>query len=153
LIDDPVLLALCGFQEANLEPDDGLAAVVRVVLNRMRLKYQSDGTVRGAVYWPDAFSWTQWAMAGGHYVKVAHDAAQVAARSAALLDGAQAHPAAWTRASRIAAAVQAGEYRGPDYDRLGDAAVLYLNPALSRAAWATPDKRICAIGHHEFFHA
>ena len=153
MIDDPTLLALCGFQEANLEPDDGLAGVVRVVLNRARLKYQSDGTVHGAVYWPDAFSWTQWEMDDGRYVKVAHTGAQVVARSAALLAAAQGWHAAWARAGRIAAAVRAGTYRGPDYDRLGDAAVLYLNPALSRAAWATPDKRVCAIGRHEFFHA
>jgi spore germination cell wall hydrolase CwlJ-like protein len=92
-------------------------------------------------------------MLDGRYAKVAHTPDQVAARSAALLAAAQAWPAAWARARRIAGEVLAGTYHGAAYDRLGDAAVLYLNPAISRAAWAMPDKRVCVIGRHDFFRA
>jgi spore germination cell wall hydrolase CwlJ-like protein len=152
-MDDPTILALCAFEEANLEPDDGLAAVVRVVLNRQRLKYQSDGTVHGTVYWPNAFSWTEWQMIAGRYTKVAHSPIEVAQRSNALLETAQGYHTAWARAQRISAAVAAGTYSGADYDQLTGATVMYLNPAISKAAWATADKEVCRIGHHTFFHA
>lgn len=152
-MDDPTALALCAFEEANLEPDDGLAAVVRVVLNRARLRYQSDGTIHGTVFWPDAFSWTAWQMVAGRYTRVAASAPEIAVRAARLFQQAEGYPAAWARAQRIAAAVQAGSYRGPDYDKLTAATVLYLNPALSRAAWAIPAHQVCAIGHHVFYHA
>lgn len=151
--DDLTVLALCAFEEANLEPDDGLAGVVRVVLNRARLKYQSDGTIQGAVYWPNAFSWTEWAMVDGRYVKLAHTPHEVAARSEALLRQAQAFGVRWARAERIAQSVQRGHYAGADYDRLTDQAVLYLNPAISRADWARPEREVCRIGRHSFFHA
>ena len=35
---DEEILTLCAFEEANLEPDQGVAAVARVVLNRTKLK-------------------------------------------------------------------------------------------------------------------
>src|ERR1700679_4041202 len=97
-MDDLTTLALCGFEEANLEPDDGLAAVARVVLNRARLKYQSDGGVRGTVFFPNAFSWTAWDMEGGAYVKVAHTPEAVDARAVDLLARAKRYPERWRRA-------------------------------------------------------
>jgi spore germination cell wall hydrolase CwlJ-like protein len=152
---DADLLALCAFEEANLEPDDGLAAVVRVIKNRMARRFQSDGTLAGTVFHGDgaAFSWAAFAMEEGRYVRVASGPAQIAARAQLLLSQARGFPAAWARASRIAAAVAAGTYAGPAYAALTDDAVLYLNPALARAAWATPDKFVCAIGRHHFFRA
>jgi spore germination cell wall hydrolase CwlJ-like protein len=155
MITDADLLALCAFEEANLEPDDGLAAVVRVVGNRMARRFQSDGTVAGTVLHGDgaAFSWAGFAMQDGRYVRVASGAAQLAARAESLLAAARRFSAAWARAGRIAGQVTAGCYAGPAYAALTDEAVLYLNPALASAPWARADRWVCAIGRHVFYRA
>lgn len=152
-MDDATLLALCAFEEANLEPDDGVAAVARVVLNRTARRYQSPGTIAGTIFWPDAFSWTQWEMEAGRYTRVAWTDAETQARALGLLVVAQHYAGAWARALRITAAVQAGTYAGADYAHLTDDTVLYLNPALARAPWATPAKLVCAIGRQDFYRA
>ncbi len=148
---DADALALCAFEEANLEPDDGVAAVARVVLNRAALGYQSDGTIQGTVFHPAAFSWTQYEMAGGRYVKVAFTSADVAARAAALLRRAKGYNRQWARCAEIAGRVAAGAYAGPLYDRLTPRTLLYDNLALTRPVWATPDKLVAVIGRHSFF--
>lgn len=152
---DADLITLCAFQEANLEPDDGLAAVVRIVLNRIRAHYQSDGTVPGTVFHGDgtAFSWVAFEMVDGRYRRVASGLDQIMARAEQLLLQAQSFHQAWARAERIAAAVQAGTYAGADFARITGDTVLYLNAAISSAAWATPDKLVCRIGRHSFFRA
>ena len=152
-MDDVSLLTLCAFQEAAGEPDDGVAAVARVVLNRMARHYVSDGTVAGTVLAPDQFSWTAWEMVDGRYERVCRSAEAVQARAAALLVRAQALVRQWTRVGRIVGEVQGRAYAGADYDRLTDDTVLYLNPRLSHAVWATPAKRVCDIGRHSFFRA
>lgn len=148
---DDEAMALNAFQEADLEPDDGVAAIVRVVLNRMGSHFFSDGTVQGTVFRPGQFSWTQYEMVNGHYTKVAHDALEVMARCEGLLTKAKAHPSAWARCMDIAERVQSGQYRGLLFDRLGDEAVLYDNLALAQPVWATPENLIVQIGHHSFF--
>lgn len=152
---DSDALALCCFQEANLEPDDGLAAVARVVINRTNSKYQSHGTLQDTIWWPNAFSWTEWEMVNGKYTKVAFTPEEVAARAEDLLARAKLYTTAWARAQKISASVAAGTYSGADYDRLTDSAVLYLNPEIVShlPIWANPDKLIYKIKHHEFFHA
>jgi spore germination cell wall hydrolase CwlJ-like protein len=129
-MDDSAALALCAFLEANLEPDDGLAAVCRVVLNRTRLRYQSNGTIRSTIFWPNSFSWTAWDMVEGRYAKVAFTPGEVAARAAGLLARAKAYPRAWARAGRISQAVLGGSYAGPEYAAMTDDVVLYFNPAV-----------------------
>lgn len=152
---DADLIALCAFQEANLESDDGVAAVVRVVMNRMRLKFQSDGTVAGTILHGDgtAFSWAAFEMVDGRYRRVADGPSQIEARAADLLAEAQGFHDAWARAGRIAGQVRAGLYVGAEFMRLTGDAVLYLNPAIAAAPWATPDKLVCRIGRHSFFRA
>lgn len=152
-MDDLNALALNGFQEANLEPDDGLAAVCQVVLNRAKLRYQSDGTIQGAVFWPNAFSWTSWSMVGGKYEKVAHTPQEVEARAADLLARAEMYSAAWNRAFHIAGEVQAEIYHSPTFDKITPATVLYVNPSISHPSWADPAKEVVQIGHHVFYHA
>lgn len=152
-MDDTDALALCAFEEAVGEIDDGVAAIVRVVLNRTARRYQSDGTLQGTIFAPNQFSWTSWEMIGGHYTKVAHSPAEVAARAASLLAHAQALRTSWARVSRIVAQVRAGTYHGPLYAALTDDAVMYLNRAIAAAVWATPDKQVCVIGHHTFYRA
>ncbi len=152
-MDDRTILALNAFEEANLEPDDGVAAIVRVCLNRMARKYESDGTVAGTVFKHAQFSWAEFAMVDGHYTRVAFTPEEVQARATHLLAQAQAYAHAWSRATDITDRVVAGTYAGALYDALTADAVLYLNPTLSSAPWATPAKRICVIGRHEFFRA
>jgi spore germination cell wall hydrolase CwlJ-like protein len=152
-MDDLTALALNGFQEANLEPDDGLAAVCQVVLNRAKLKYQSDGTIQGAIFWPNAFSWTSWAMVNGKYTKVAFTPEEVQARADDLLRRSQMYTEAWTRALRIAGEVQAGMYNTPLFDKVTPQTVRYVNLAISHPAWALPQNEVVQIGHHTFYHA
>lgn len=152
---DADLLALCGFEEANLEPDDGVAAVIRVILNRLKLRYQSDGTVFGTVTHGNgvAFSWVGFAMLDGHYTRVANGPSQIVSRISMLLEQAQGYTKAWARALDIAGRVQAGTYEGPDYAHLTDDTVMYLNPAIASAAWASPAAFVTQIGHHSFYRA
>lgn len=150
---DDQALALCAFQEANLEPDAGVAAVVRVVLNRTELKYSSDGTVQGTIFMRDQFSWTQFAMVDGIYSKVAHTPQEVQLRAESLLNQATAYHSAWARCQGIAARVQSGTFADPAYDLLTDETVLYYNPAIvaDTPAWAIPANLVATIGHHSFF--
>ena len=149
---DDDALTLCAFQEAAAEIDDGVAAIARVVLNRIRLKYASDGTVQGTVFKPAQFSWTQFAMVDGKYEKVAHDPEHVEARAQFLLLTAKRQVKPWARVTAIVRAVQAGTYRGIFYDRLTDDAVLYVNPEIvARQSWEIPANHICTIGHHVFY--
>lgn len=152
---DLELAALCGFEEANLEPDDGLAAVVQVILNRMRLRFQSDGTVEDTVFHGDgvAFSWAAFAMFLHQYKRVASGRPAIEARAAHLEQVAQGYPVAWGRALRIAKAVIDGRYIGADFARLTPDVVLYLNPGIAHAPWAIPQKLACQIGHHAFYRA
>lgn len=150
-MDDLTALALNGFQEANLEPDDGVAAVCQVVLNRAKLRYQSDGTIQGAIFWPNAFSWTSWDMVNGHYTKVAFTSEEVEARAADLLARAEMYATAWARALRIAGEVQAGTYNSTAFDKITPETVLYANLAISQPAWALPANEIAQIGHHTFY--
>lgn len=150
-MDDLTTLALNAFQEANLESDDGLAAVCQVVLNRAKLHYQSDGTISGTVFHPNAFSWTAWSMVNGHYTKVAFTPEEVQARAADLLARAEMYTAPWKRALAIAGDVMGGTYSTPAFDLITPATVMYVNPAISSPAWAVPSKEVCKIGRHTFY--
>lgn len=152
-MDDTTALALNGFEEANLEPDDGVAAVCKVVLNRTALKYQSDGTIQGSIFWPNAFSWTSWEMVNGKYTKVAHTSQEVQARAVDLLARAQMYKTPWARAIRIACDVRDGHYSSTAFDKLTPHTVLYLNPRIvpKLPVWADPANLVVKIGNHEFF--
>lgn len=151
-MNDSDALALCAYQEAVGEQDDGVAAIVRVILNRTRLGYASDGTVQGTIFRHAQFSWTEFAMVAGHYTRVCETPDQVADRAAQLLAQSQAQAAEWARVTRIVEAVQAKAYAGLFYDQLTDDAVLYLNPAVSaQQAWEVPANLVCRIGHHVFY--
>lgn len=150
---DADALALCAFQEANLEPADGLAAIPRVILNRMAAHYESDGTIQGTVFKHAQFSWTEYGFSNGRYSRVAWTPPEVAMRAETLLIEAKSYRVAWARAVDICAQVTAKTYTGLDYDRLTDEVVLYDNLAVTQPPWATPDKLVCQIGHHSFFRA
>lgn len=155
--DDARWLTLCVFQEAQGEPQDGKAAVAKVVLNRTRHDppYASDGTIKGTVFWQNQFSWTSWAMLGGRYTKVAHTWPEVAARADQLYARSVADKLVWAACEDAAMDVLAGTYiGGPGYQALSDDALLYVNlGTVSRPAWADPAKLICRISNHSFFRA
>ncbi len=150
---DGDLLTLCVLQEAGNQVPDGMGAVARVVLNRTRRKYASDGTIAGTILGHDQFSWTEFAMKGGVYRRVATDGAQELARVARLMTEAKAETGAWSTCQHVAWAVQQGSYHGSAYDKLTDDTVLYDNLALARPAWALPSKLVVAIPAHTFFRA
>lgn len=148
---DSELKILCVIQEAGNQPAEGQGGVIRVIDNRMRLHYNSNGTVLGTIEGHDQFSWVTHAFASGHYETVARDGAQTAARVATLLAQAKAHTASWNIAAAIVAQVDAGAYHGPLYDHLTDLTVLYDNLALAQPDWARTARRIIQIGAHTFF--
>lgn len=154
-MDDRTLLALCAYCEANLEPDDGLAAIVRVVLNRTFEGYFSDGTINNTVFRHAQFSWTEYAMVNGKYQRVCSTPESQQNRALTLLNQAQGYPHEWERALRIADEVMASTYQGATYDHLTSDTVLYYNPAIVHPApaWADPAKMVTQIGHHVFFRA
>lgn len=155
-VSDADLLALCIFEEAAGEPDDGRAAVAYVVKNRMRSRFQSDGTLAGTILKPNQFSWVNWSMVGGKYVRVAATAAQVKARLDQLLATNKTHfPKVFEACAEIGRHVLDGTYQGgPHYAQLTAETVNYVNPRIvSRPAWATPDRFVCSIGHHDFYRA
>lgn len=152
-IEGPQLLALCVYEEARGEIDDGKAAVARVVLNRAKLKYASDGSIEGTILHPNAFSWTEFDMVGGVYTKVAHTPEEQAARVRARYTLAQ-NNAAWTTCKNIAARVLSGAYDTPSYRLLTDRTVLYYAPAACKAPdWAKTDNLVAVVGRQWFFHA
>jgi hypothetical protein len=152
-IEGPELLALCVFQEARGEIDDGKAAVARVVLNRTKLKYSSDGSVEGTILHPDAFSWTQFDMVDGKYVKVAQTPEEQVEHVRACYAQALKSPS-WLTCKNITDRVLSGAYDTPNYRLLTDKVVLYYAPAACRApAWASADNLVAVIGRQWFFHA
>lgn len=165
VLDDPLLLALCVYEEAGGEIGDGQAAVARIVKNRIAKRFFSDGTMVGTVLAKDQFSWAWFAFVQKHtgnaaadknsraYVRVSHtlsDAEQVAQDLQK-----RAVPSVLAHCGSIATAVMLGRYEGVMYDKLTDDAVSYLNPRILTALpkWATPDKLVCSIGHHDFYRA
>jgi len=156
-MDDLSLLALAVWDEARGESDDGKAAVARVILNRKRLRYSSDGTMVGTVLHKDQFSGFWFDMVDGHYTRVCHTLEEAEARAGTLLAEAIQSPV-WSDCRRIAGLVSADSYLAEDgYSQMTDAVVLYLNPAIINPAhmpaWANAQNRVCTIGRHEFFHA
>jgi spore germination cell wall hydrolase CwlJ-like protein len=149
------LLALNVYKEAAGEIEEGRAAIARVVLNRAKRHYASDGTIPGVIFHPNAFSWLWFAFTGSPpaYHRVNSTRAQAEATAAREL--AAVHPAAFADCRQIAMAVKAGTYAAPLYAGLTDDVVLYYNPdpriTPHTPAWAPPEAFVCAIGHHRFF--
>ena len=150
-MDDQTLLALCIWSEADGEPLVGKQAVARVILNRMRAHYESDGTVAGTVLWPNQFSGFWFDFQGDSYVRVCKTRQDAEARAERMLDKAQAE-AIWPACVAVAKAALAGALPpAPALER----AVLYLNPAIIKhlPTWASADKECCAVGRHTFYEA
>ena len=149
---DADMLTLNSYFEARGEPDDGVAAVCKVALNRAALRYASDGSLSSTILHPAAFSWTQFQMVDGRYVRVAATSAEQLEHVERCLAEAQADRGQWTRCAHIAGLVRAGEYQSPLFDRLGRDAVLYYAPAACAApAWAKSSAFLVQIGGQRFY--
>ena len=150
-MDDRLLLALCISSEASGEPLAGKQAVARVILNRARALYQSDGSIKGTVLHPCAFSGFWYQFQGDSYVRVCKTLADAEAKAERMLIAAEAQPS-WPACVSVASATLAGTLPpAPDLEQ----ALLYLNPAIVRhqPAWAVSEKECCTVGRHVFFRA
>jgi spore germination cell wall hydrolase CwlJ-like protein len=152
------LLATCVADEAGGEPYEGKVAVAIVLANRMALPYQSDGTAEGTVLKKDQFSGFWFDMIEGKYTRVCSTLEEAQARAQQKYDR-YFNQSIWddcVRAVADASAWVAGEAMsfapGPAFAGLTPRTVLYLNPQVSHAAWATDDKQDAVIYHHTFFH-
>lgn len=148
-MEDATLLALCIHSEAAGEPVAGKQAVAQVILNRMARHYDSDGTVAGTVLAKDQFSGFYFSMINGKYTRVCWTRDDAAHRAEAMLLRAQ-HEAIWDVCLDVATEALGGEMpANPSLEH----AVLYLNPSIlpRLPVWASPDKQLCAVGHHTFF--
>lgn len=145
------LLLLCVWMEAQGEPADGQAAIVRVIQSRIKRKFFSDGTLRGTILAKDQFSWAYFAMLEDKYVRVAKNFTEAAQRAEVL----------WASVRRlrrldpvreVVAQTISGTYKGgAEYGKLSDQVVNYCNLAISHPEWAKPEKLVCHIGHHSFY--
>ena len=153
--DDTDLLTLTVVREAGGEVTDGMAAVVRIIRNRARLRYQSDGTVRGTILHHAAFSefgfdWINGtATTKGHYVPAPD--AYMPERIAKMMAVSKAQKV-WEKCASVVGSVMAGSYVGDAaYDHMTDDAVLYANLSMEHPAWAVPAKFVTCIGHQSFY--
>lgn len=153
-ISDADLMALNVFMEARGESKDGQAAVAKVVLNRTKLKYSSIGTIESTILWPNAFSWTQWAMVNNIYQRIAFTQAQQEAHIYSCFVSSEKN-IGWTSVKNVTDLVLTGKYQSPAFDHVTDDTVLYYNPAATRGipSWADPNKLVTVIGRHWFFSA
>ena len=119
------LAALTVYYEAAGESFAGKLAVAAVIRNRMKLKYQSDGTVKGTVL--KARQFQPWSTRKPSHIPL--DLKKKSMRDSLL---------AW----RL---VQDGR-------NVVDGAVLFYNPKLVRTPyWAKVSQRVTTIGDHEFY--
>jgi spore germination cell wall hydrolase CwlJ-like protein len=151
IMTDEELAATCIWDEARGEPIDGKAGVARVILNRMTLKYSSDGTVQGTVLRKFQFSGFWFAMENGKYEQNVFNFEEALEEAQKLytqaLDSDQ-----WNDCLSSWNAVTSRTYSGSSYNLLTNDTVLYYNPEVSEPpAWANQSKFVARIGHHEFF--
>jgi Cell Wall Hydrolase len=159
VLTDDQLFATVVCDEAANQPHEGKVAVAIVVLNRTATRYESDGSLAGTLYASMQFSGLWDDYVNGHYTRVAFTRAEAAARAQQLFltyDSSKAYADAMA-AIADARAWEAGTPMsftpGPAFAGLTKKTVLYLNPRISHAAWATPAKQDAVLWDHTFFHA
>jgi len=131
LVTDAAWAIMTIHQETAGEPQAGKLAVARVIRNRMKQRYNSDGTVPGTVL--RAYQFSGWNSSGGGRIRVASlddDDPVVKACAQAWLDSLILDPGVKD-------------------------AVLYYDPEIVKTPpdWAVPGKFAARIGRHEFYNA
>lgn len=160
--DDIDWLTTCMMDEAlNQKSSDAWAAVAQVVLNRRNSNYQGNpvnpswqGTIKGFVLARNAFSGFYFEMINGRYTRVASSFTQAETRGKQKMARYRRY-SQWNIFHNVAQQVVAGTYNGSPSWRLVKSrnSLLYLNPSISRTAWATPAKFIVKIESHAFYKA
>lgn len=147
-------MALAIWGEAANQPQEGRVAVGVVIRNRMRLHYQSDGTMIGTVEHPMAFSEFTDDWVNGEYKRVAFTADEIAARAENMRIRAIAQPV-WADCQQAVfdSAPDSGFVGAPEFQKLTPDTVLYLNPSIVNPlpAWAVPEKQVAVIYSHTFY--
>jgi len=156
-MDNETALAAVIADEASNQPHVGKVAVGRVIQNRTRLHFMSDGTIMGTILQPMQFSGLWCDFTNGHYGRVifTHDAA--AARLASKATNYAKSPGNWMDcllAARQALGEASFVTNEPGYASLTDETVNYLNPKVVHPlpAWASADKLDAVIYDHSFYH-
>lgn len=150
---DDQLAATCIADEAGNQPYEGKLAVARVILNRMAAKYESDGTVEGTVLKHFQFSGFWFSMVAGHYTQDEFDLAGAEAKALTFYKEFSKQDiwpdcvTAWFNANK-----KIYTNTGPEFAKITDRTLIYLNPKVSKAAWATPDLLDAVIFQHNFYH-
>lgn len=130
LVPPETLMLLTGWQEVRGQPLEGKRGFCEVVRNRMRLHYQSDGTLEGTLFYPLAFS--GWNARDVNRIK----SLRVEDSDPQIIEIQKA----WELSA------------GPDLVLPKDA-VHYLNPAAVEKMpnWAHPSLKVAVIGAHHFY--
>lgn len=156
---DDDLLATCVADEAGGEPYEGKVAVAIVLMNRIGIPYSSDGTATGAVLRKDQFSGFWFDMVDGKYTRVCSTLEEAEARAQQKFER-YSKQSIWGDCQRAVLDARAWDAKtsmsfvpGPAFAGLTPKTVLYLNPKISSANWATPEKQDAVIYAHTFFHA
>lgn len=127
LVSDDAIAIITLVQEVAGEPYDGKLAVAEVIRRRMRLGFQSDGTVAGTLLRAYAFSgWNT----KPDFLRI---------RTIQLHDsdaGVQDCARAWREGAT---------------SNLVPQAVNYVNLDIAHPDWATPDRFVAKVGHHSFY--
>lgn len=148
--------------EASGEPYEGQVAVGIVILNRVNLPYQSDGTLLGAVLHRWAFSEYWASMVHGEYEQTSVNVEQAASAAVRDYNWLCVHaPGTWAAAGKAWADAKAwwqGEplsfAPGPAFAGITKQTVLYYNPKIVEAApaWAVAANEDAVIFKHTFYH-
>ena len=157
-MDDRTLLAVCIADEAGDQPHEGKVAVGRVVMNRTRLQFESDGTIAGAILHHMQFSGFWCDFVDGRYTVVAHTLADAQTRAEQKLARYSTAPKLWLDcllAADQAMGVAPFAVGGPEYEKITGQTVLYFAPDAVETppVWATQDKLDAVIFRHRFYHA
>lgn len=151
-LSDDNLFATCIADEAANQPYEGKVAVARVIRNRMALKYESDGTVEGTVLKHFQFSGFWFSMVKGKYKEDAFNLEEAEKKAIAYYKEFSTQPI-WSDCIDAVYDSLPGHFTGSaQFQKLTDKTVLYLNPKVSKATWATPDKLDAVIFQHSFYH-
>lgn len=152
------VLACLLMGEAAGEPLLGKAAVAKVVWNRAKLKFRSDGTISGAAFHPcdfDCFYYTYTSGVGYH--RVSNTVAGAEAQCRSLLPTYIKLGATWRDCLTVATYGAVGDFsmweHDPLFAKLGDRALNYYNPEIvpDPPLWVTPEAHLVDIGKHSFF--
>lgn len=129
LIPDDAIAVATIWAEARGEPVEGMIAVGEVILERMRRKFMSNGTLVGTVFRP--YQWSCWNTTDPNRIK----ALQIDDTTTSVT----AAKEAWEKA-------KAGS-------RIAEGAVFYLNESIVHPlpSWAKASNRVATIGRHTFY--